>query len=221
MTDGYQNLSDAFVAAVVAGDVDSVRALLDQDPTLLRTRGTDGESLPLTALYHQHLPLADELAARSGELDVFEAAAFDDTARLERLITADDEVVFTWSQDGWQPLHLACYFGRVEAARTLLDADAPVTEPALNGSDILPLHAAAAGRHTELLWLLIASDAPVDAQQQGGWTALHAAAKNSDVAGVQALIAAGADPSVRSDDGLTAADLATDDQVRAALAIAL
>lgn len=208
------------VAAVAAGDVDAVRAELDRDPTLIGTPGPDGESLALTALYHRHLPLADELAARAGELSVFEAAAFDDTERLERLIRDDAAVVTRWSPDGWQALHLASFFGRVEAARVLLDADAPVAEPARNGLAVFPLHAAAAGRHTELVWLLIASDAPVDARQQGGWTALQAAAANGDVASVEALVAAGADPGLANDEGRTAVDLAADDAVRAALAAA-
>lgn len=209
-----------FVAAVTSGDVDAVRAGLDADPSLLDATGPDGASLALTALYHGHRQLADELAARAGELSVFEAAAFDETERLETLIRVRDDTVLDWSADGWQPLHLAAFFGRIEAARVLLDADAPVHEPSRNPMAVLPLHSAAAGRHTELVWLLIASDAPVDARQQGGWTALQAAAANGDVASVQALIAAGADVSLTNDAGQTAADLAADDEIRAALAAA-
>lgn len=211
---------ERFLAAVTAGDVDTVRASLDADPELLRAVGPDGESLPLAALYRGHTRLADELAARAGELSVFEAAAFDATDRLEQLIQARDEVVEDWSSDGWQPLHLASYFGRVEAARVLLDADAPVSEASRNAMAVLPLHSAAAGRHTELVWLLIASDAPVDARQRDGSTALHAAAANGDLASVRALVAAGADVSLVDANGRTAGDLATDEKVRAALASA-
>ena len=71
-----------FFAAITAGDVDRVRRLLDEDPGLLHNAGPNGASPALTALYNGHGPLADELAARTGELSVFEAAAFDDTARL-------------------------------------------------------------------------------------------------------------------------------------------
>ncbi|HEX2901823.1 MAG TPA: ankyrin repeat domain-containing protein [Jatrophihabitans sp.] len=210
-----------FIAAVAAGEVNTVRAALDLDPLLLRAAGPQGESLALTALYHGHVQLADELAARAGELSVFEAAAFDDIDRLAALLRGQPELVSAWSADGWQPLHLAAFFGRVEAARTLLDADAPVTEASRSTQAVFPLHSAAAGRHTELVWLLIASDAPVDARQQGGWTALHAAAANGDAASVQALVAAGADVALTTDDGRTAAELTTDGDVRAALAAAL
>jgi ankyrin repeat protein len=200
-----------FFAAIAAGDIPAVRALLDVRPELVAEDSPDGASAALTALYHAHPSLADELAARKGSLSVFEAAAFDDTERLAELILADPSVVESWSADGWQPLHLAAYFGRDEATRTLLDADAPVAEPSRNPLTVHPLHAAAAGRHAEIVWLLIASDAPVEARQQHGWTALHAAIGSGDVESVKALIAAGADPSAANDDGVTARELLPED----------
>lgn len=206
-----------FFAAIAAGDIDRVRRMLDENPSLLTGLSPDGASPSLTALYNGHAPLADELAARTGELSVFEAAAFDDTARLGELIAIDRSVINLWSGDGWQPLHLAAYFGRVEAARLLLDADAPVAEPSHNHLAVQPLHAAAAGRHPELVWLLIASDAPVDARQRGGWTPLHSAATNGDLESVRALLSAGADSSAISDDGRTPIDMAADESVRMAL----
>jgi hypothetical protein len=206
-----------FFTAIAAGDVERVRRLLDDDPSLLSGAGPDGASPSLTALYHGHAPLADELAARTGELSVFEAAAFDDTARLGELIATDRSVIQLWSADGWQPLHLAAFFGRAEAARMLLDADAEVAAPSHNEMAVHPLHAAAAGRHAELVWLLIASDAPVDARQRGGWTPLHSAAANGDLESVRALLSAGADSTATNDDGRTPVELAADDTVRATL----
>jgi ankyrin repeat protein len=206
-----------FFAAITAGDAERVRALLDADPSLVSATGSDGASAALTALYAGHAPLADELAARAGELSVFEAAAFDDTERLVQAIEADPAVVRAWSPDGWQPLHLAAFFGRAEAARALLDADAPVAEPSHNQMAVQPLHAAAAGRHAELVWLLVASDAPANATQQLGWTPLHSAAANADVAAIEALLSAGADPTQANDAGQTPLDLAATDAVRALL----
>jgi hypothetical protein len=207
----------AFVAAVVGGDLERVRAMLDLDPSLLHRPGPEGESPAMAALYHGHRHLADELAARAGELSVFEAAAFDDTDRLDELIRADPEIVRSWSADGWQPLHLAAYFGRTEAARTLLDADAPVDEPSRNPLRVYPLHAAAAGGHSELVWLLVASDAPVDARQAGGWTALHSAAANGDLESIGALRSVGADTGARNEQGQTPESLTEDETVLRAL----
>jgi ankyrin repeat protein len=206
-----------FFAAIGAGDVGLVRAMLDGNPDLVTESGADGASASLTALYNGHAPLADELAARTGELSVFEAAAFDDTARLNQLVEADHGIVETWSEDGWQPLHLAAFFGRVEAARVLLDADAPVAETSRNSIGVQPLHAASAGQHSEIVWLLIASDAPVNAAQQHGWRPIHSAAHNGDVESIKALLSAHADPRQPNDDGKTALDLAPNEAVRALL----
>ncbi|CAN5409146.1 hypothetical protein BH10ACT8_BH10ACT8_07950 [soil metagenome] len=183
----------AFFEAIAAGDVSKVRSLLDDDAGLLHEPGPQGASAALAALYAGHGPLADELAARTGELTVFEAAAFDDTDRLERLILADLEVVDQFSDDGWQPLHLAARFGRAEAARVLLDADAVPDEPSRNAEASRPLHAAAAGGHDELVWILIASDAEVDARRADGRTALLLATAGGHLNSVTALLAAGAD----------------------------
>lgn len=209
--------TEDFYTAIAAGDLATVRALLDANPELLDEPGPDGESAALNALYHRQGPLADELAARTGELTVFEAAAFDDTERLAQIAERDRTQFVAWSADGWQPLHLAAFFGRAEAARVLLDADAPVTEVSRNATAVQPLHAAVAGRHAELVWLLIASDAPVDEPQPEGWTPLHVAVANGDLDSVRALVAAGANPNRAKNDGVTPLDLAEDEAVRAAL----
>jgi ankyrin repeat protein len=49
----------------------------------------------------------------------------------------------------------------------------------------------------------------VNARQRHGYTPLHAAAQNGDAEMTEMLLAAGADPSARTDDGQTPADLAT------------
>lgn len=206
--------ANEFFAAITTGDVARVRALLDAEPDLAETTAPDGASAALTALCLGWPALADELAARAGSLSVFEAAAFDDTDRLAELIQRDPALVRAWSADGWQPLHLAARFGRVEAARMLLDADAPAAEASRNDLLVQPLHAAVAGRHHELVWVLIASDVPVDARRHNGSTPLQVAVGNGDVACVQALLAASADPSLADDDGLSAIDLAPDDAIR-------
>jgi ankyrin repeat protein len=216
MNEGIDDVA-AFFSAIAAGDVDEVRRMLDWEPRLMQEAGPDGASVALTALYAGQPRLADELAARSGDLSVFEAAAFDDTTRLEELITADRTVVNSWSADGWQPLHLAAYFGRAEAARALLDADAQVSQPSRNTTRVQPLHAAAAARHAELVWILIASDADVDARQRGGWTPLHSAVSNADIDSIQALLSAGADPRAVNEAGQTPLELAPDDTVRSLL----
>lgn len=196
--------AESFFAAIATGDVTAVRALLDQAPELLAQSGPEGESPALAALYRGHGPLADELAARQGPLSIFEAAAFDDAERIAELLLAEPAALESWSADGWQPLHLAAYFGRSEAARALLDADAGVHEASRNARAAYPLHSAAAGSAPELVWILIASDAEVDARQGDGRTALHLAAGHGDTESVRALLAAGADPDAADAEGRSA-----------------
>lgn len=201
--------ADDFFTAVAAGDTAMVRALLDEEPALLAAMAPSGVRAPLIALYNAHRPLADELAGRSAPLDVHEASAFDDNGRLRALLLEDPDLVRSWSVDGWQPLHLASYFGRTEAARQLLDDDADPNAHSRNSSRATAVHCAAAGVHSEIVWLLIGSGADVSARQQNGLTALHTAVAKLDSESVRALLAAGADPEALDDNGASARSLAT------------
>ena len=70
-----------------------------------------------------------------------------------------------------------------------------------------------------------AAGADPDARQSGGWTPLHAAARNGDLASVAMLLEAGADPSATNDEGAAvlemahaSGDAATVEAIAAALA---
>ena len=56
--------------------------------------------------------------------------------------------------------------------------------------------------------LLLEHGADVNARQEGGWTALHAASQNGDVEMVRLLIAGGADVRARAENQQNALDLA-------------
>ncbi|MCW2529578.1 MAG: Ankyrin [Pseudonocardiales bacterium] len=201
---------ESFFEAIAEGNTASVRGFLDDEPTLLAAVSPEGVRAPLAALYAGHAPLADELAGRSDPLDVHESAAFDDNGRLRTLLRENPGAVAAWSLDGWQPLHLAAYFGRTEAVRHLLDEDAPPDEPSRNSLRVTPLQAAASASHSEIVWLLIAEGASVDSRQRGGSTALHLAAAAGDVDSVQALLSGGASKNAENDAGHRPVDVATD-----------
>jgi uncharacterized protein len=154
------------------------------------------------------LARADALVATDPSLAIFAAAMLGDTARLDELLTANRSLVTAVSSDGWTALHLAAFFGKAEAARLLLNKGAQAKARSTNAMKNLPLHAAAAGKHTDVVKLLLEFGTSANAQQHGGWTALHAAAQHGDIAMAQVLIDNGADVSARADNQQRPLDLA-------------
>ena len=195
------------MAAVAAGDVDRVSALLAEDPALAMARGDDGVSAVLLARYRFDRPIMDVLLAADPDLDLFEAAALGRIDRVRTALDDDPESVGRLSSDGFTALHLAAFFGKPEICRLLLDAGAPVDRYTANDFANQPLHAAAAGRHVEVCRVLLAAGADVDATQHGGFTPLHEAAQHGDVEMIELFLSAGADPTISVDQG-TPADLA-------------
>ena len=91
------------------------------------------------------------------------------------------EMVNAYSEDGYQPPGLACFFGQMESAQYLINAGARVNSPSQNRMKVTSLHSAAAGGHTANVKLLLEHDANPNALQKGGFTPLHAAAQNGNV----------------------------------------
>jgi len=149
-----------------------------------------------------------ELVAADPSLEIFAAAIQGDTAQIENLLSDNRSLMTVLSSDGWTPLHLAAFFGKLDAARLLLNKGAEVNARSTNAMENMPLHAAAAGRHADLVQLLIDHGASANARQHGGWTPLHAAAQTGDLEIARVLIAAGADVQSRADNNQTALDLA-------------
>ena len=196
------------ITAVTTDDATRVAALVAEDPALASTRDRDGVSVLMLSRYRFDRGTTDALLAADPELDVFEATALGYIDRLRERLDEDPGRAVAWSADGFTALHFAAFFGKAEAARTLIDAGAMVDAVSGNEMRVQPLHSAAAGRHHEVCRLLIASGADVNATQQHDFTPLHAAAQHGDDELVELFLSAGADPSARTDAGDTAADIA-------------
>jgi ankyrin repeat protein len=197
-----------FIALIDAGDADAVRQALEADPALASARGEDGVSALLHARYRGDRPVLDAILAADPEMDVFDAAALGHLDRLRHRLEEDPTRVSSLSSDGFTALHLAAFFGKVEAARELLTAGASSSAVGTNDLANQPVHAAAAGRHIEVCRLLLAAGADVDAMQHGGFTPLHQAADHGDGPMVELFLSAGADARASLPDGRTPADLA-------------
>lgn len=200
--------NDEFLKAVQAGNAIAVRRFLDDTPSLATTRDATGVCALMHAVYRRHAPVVDLIRAAHPQLDIFEAAGVDDSARMHELLRTDPGLVNARSADGFTALHLACFFGEVEPVRALLAAGAEITAASNNPMQVMPLHSAASARNLPAVRALLDHGAPVNAKQQKGWPPLHSAAQNGDAEMYHFLISRGADPNQPNDDGITTAQLA-------------
>jgi uncharacterized protein len=194
--------------AIRAGDTARITSLLANDPANAGARNDAGVSAIMQAVYQRQHAIVDLLRQQAGELDIFEASALGDTVRLHSLVRQHPDLVCTYSPDGFTALHLASFFSQPTAVEELLNHGADPNAIATNGSKLAVINSAAASNNAELVKLLLRGGATPDAQQHGGFTALHAAAQHNNAEMIQALLDSGADTSLCTDDGKTAADLA-------------
>jgi ankyrin repeat protein len=189
------------------GDAEGLRRLLEEDPGAAEARDASGVSLLMHALYRGRHDLAELIAGKKKQLDIFEAASL---GKLERLreCAGDVAAINSRSNDGFTALHFACYFGQHEAARVLVEKGASVDAVASNPTKVMPLHSAASSRNLDAARLLLEHGAPINARQQGGWAPIHAAAQNGDRALVELMLKHGADPKLFNDEGKTPAMVA-------------
>ncbi len=187
-------MSDAatLIDAIKSGDRERARAILRDNPRLGTEPLPSGETAIMTALYRGQRDLANDIAARAGGLDVFAAAASGNLDALGSAVT--DGHANDVAYDGWTPLHLAAFFGQVQAAGQLADAGAALDAFSRNSIRNTPLHAATAGGQPEVALLLIDRGANVNLEDGGRHTPLHIAAENGLADVVRALLNRGADP---------------------------
>lgn len=167
---------DTLIELVKAGELGKVRALLAANFLLASQRLATGESPLMAALYRGHHDIVDAVIDAGAEIDIFAAAV---TGRIEDVRRRASEVtVNSYAYDGWTPLHLAAFFGNLDATRLLLEAGADVHAVSQNALTNTPLHAATAGKHPDVALLLLENDARSDVVDAGGYTPLQIATQN-------------------------------------------
>jgi ankyrin repeat protein len=194
--------------AIARGDAAAVGKLVALKPALADARSEGGVSAILWALYNKRDEVAEALVASGAAIDPFAAAALGRLELVAEHVRAQPAALDAFSPDGFTLLHLAAFFGRFDVAAYLVGRKAKLALPSKNAMQVHPLHSAAASGRREVLALLLAAGAPVNARQQLGWTALHAAVQNGDRAMIRILLAFGADPKQEQDQGKSALSLA-------------
>lgn len=198
---------DEFIDAIRKGDSQSVRAMIDRDPSLL-SRSGDGPSPILHALYNGHAEVAALLAERTRDRTLHEAAALGEVDRVRAMLKADPALLHSFSPDGYAFFGFATFFRHPEVDRAVLDLGPDVNAQARNPQRVGAIHAAAAQMDREMVRTLLEHGANPNLKQQLDYTALHTAAVRGDIEMAKLLIQHGASASARGTDGKTVLDVA-------------
>ena len=170
-----------FFTAVKKDDAATVKSLLQ--------RGFDANSRDPNG---QH---ALYLALQEPSLKVVSALLDWDKTKVESRNAADES-----------PLMLASLKGILPVVAKLVEKGADVNKPGW-----APLHYAATFGHIDVMNLLLENHAYIDAASPNGSTPLMMAALYGSASAVKLLLEAGADPTLKNNQGLTAIDFANRD----------
>ncbi|XP_041370759.1 poly [ADP-ribose] polymerase tankyrase-1-like [Gigantopelta aegis] len=150
-----------------------------------------------------------------GDSALLEAAKKGNLARVQKLSTTENINCRDTQGRNSTPLHLAAGYNNVEVAEFLLENGADVNAQDKGG--LIPLHNASSYGHVDIAGLLIKFNTCVNAQDRWGFTPLHEAAQKGRTHLCSLLLAHGADPTMKNQEGQSALDLTTADDVRALL----
>ena len=146
--------SEEIHLAAEAGNIDSVKILLAQDPARIRSTDEGGYTPLHKAAYAGHADLVTYLCGLGADLNAP-------------------------SNSGSRPLHGAAFYGHMEATESLIDAGADVN--VVNSGGYTPLLSAMAGGHIEIAQVLITNGADPNVTTDGGQTALMVAAQAGNI----------------------------------------
>jgi uncharacterized protein len=209
---GDNDMSAEFIKAVTEGNAVKARELLRKNPSLAKTKGQDGVSALLLAVYHGRNEVVNLLLATGMELDIFEAAATGRAERVRALLKGNPALANAFAPDGFTPLGFAAFFGHREAVKVLLDGGAQVNLSSRNALKAVPLRSAAVAGHLDIARLLIDRGAEVNARGEGSLTPLHEVAGVGRIEFARLLLEHGADINARGDDGKTPLTVALDNK---------
>lgn len=160
----------------------------------------NNESKIVTLLLRGFDPNTVDADGNPGLLLAIKASSFDVAVVLANAPGSKAEVRNAADES---PLMLAALKGEMSLCQLLIKKGADVNKPGW-----APLHYAATNGHKDIMNLLLEENAYIDAASPNGTTPLMMAAHYSDASAVKLLLEAGADPTLKNHQGLTAMDFA-------------
>ena len=205
--EGQNLLAATLIESIKIGNEAKVKEMLEADPLLAKAQDRDGVSALLWSIYSKQKEITRMLIDQAAPMDIFEACACGQLARVESLIESGK--TDGYSADGWTPLHLAAAFGHSGVVRALLIHGEEVDRRSKNYMHNTALAACIAiSRSQEIAEELLRRGADVNTRQAGDFTPLHEAASQGSVDLCQLLLDHGADINARSTEGKTPLEMA-------------
>jgi len=199
--------------AVTEGDVDIVRLLIAHKQ-LIDSKTKDG-STPLMITAQEGLLGVCELLLKAGAnplatdedgWNAMHLAASNGKINILKLLLANKLLVHSKTHQGDNPLILAAENGFLNGCESLLQAGA--NPLAVDNEGQNAMHVAAENGKTEIVRMLLIHKPLIDSKTKIGNTPLIIAAQNGHLETCEALLTAGADPSVIDANGKNALQIA-------------
>jgi uncharacterized protein len=200
----------AFFEAIRAGDLAAVKSLTGADTSLASARNDAGVSAVLTAVYMGRGEIRDFLLSSGASLDLSEASALGDLARVRELVEINKAEVNSFSLDGFPVVALAAFLGHLEIVQYLAAHGSDINTAATNGSGYNALTGAVTGGHVAVVQWLLEHGANANYRYSAGYSPLLTAAANGRLDIAKLLLAHGADPHATTNDGKSPLSLAKD-----------
>jgi ankyrin repeat protein len=200
--------SKAFFEAIRAGDLPAVKSLVGADSSLASARNDSGVSGVLTAVYLGRGEIRDFLITNGATLELPEAVAVGNLARVRELIEKNQAEANSLSPDGFPVVALAAFLGHLEVVEYLTAHGADIDAAATNGSGYNALTGAVTSGHAAVVQWLLEHGANANYRYSAGYSPLLTAAANGRLDIAKLLLAHGADPHATTGDGKSALSLA-------------
>lgn len=195
---------------IESGNLAAVKELLLENPMLANISTSHNISPLLLACYYKKQDIANVIVEFTDNLTLFEACAVGKFDAATLLIFQHPNSINEFSEDGFTPLGLACYFGHEDLAKFLVLKGADVNLASKNGFNVFPIHSAVAANNIKITKMLLDAGAYPNVCQKAGLAPLHTAAQLGNIELIILLLEHGAEVGLRMEGGKLPADLAAE-----------